>query len=60
MKIFNFFKKKKDEDDDFVFPELKPLNIQNNQMVLYRKKNEDLKNKYNIHSEKKGYFIDLK
>ena len=61
MGFFDFFKKEKEvEDDLFEFSELKPLDVKNNPIVQMRKEQEKLKEKFNVHTEKKGKFLDLK
>lgn len=59
MKIFELFKRKKD-DDIFDFPQLKPLDVKDVPSVLMRKEEEELKSRYKVQSHKKGRFIEIK
>lgn len=59
MKIFELFKIKR-EDANIDFPKLIPLDIKNDPLVLMRKEEEDMRGKYQVSLEKKGYFIEVK
>ena len=59
MKIFEIFKRRKD-DDVFDFPQLKPMDVKEIPLVLERKEEEKIRDKYHIQSHKRGCFIEMK